>query len=348
MNLDAQLFHEKLNGKFTSLHFLQNGSIQMAVTTYGARIVSLLAPDYKQQPVDVVVGFDSLKKYLDSTEPYHGTIVGRFANRISRGKFTLNGTQYTLNINNPPNHLHGGPKGFHNQVWDVVKSGKNFITLSYLSKDGEENYPGNLQVQLTYEISEKNEVILKYNAQTDKPTIINLTSHPFFNLNGQGKGKITDHKLQIQASQFNPIDKNLIPTGFAPVENTPFDFRNSRPMGTMIDQPNDQLLFGGGYDHNYVLEGTGWKTAAKVTGNISGITMEVSTDQPGIQLYTGNFMKGENTIKYGLRDEFRSAFCLETQHFPDSPNHPEFPSTILLPGKLYQTQTSYRFSCERN
>jgi len=343
MNLDARLFHEKLNGKFTSLHLLQNGSIQMAVTTYGARIVSLLVQGQQPEPVDVVVGFDSLRKYLDSSEPYHGTIVGRYANRIARGKFTLNGTQYKLRINNPPNHLHGGPDGFHNQVWDVVESGKNFITLSYLSKDGEENYPGNLQVQLTYEINNQNEIVLKYRAETDKTTIINLTSHPFFNLNGQGKGKITEHELRIYASQYNPIDKNLIPTGIATVENTPFDFREPRLINTMLDQPNEQLRFGGGYDHNFILDQRGWKPAARVTGNISRISMEVSTDQPGIQLYTGNFMKGENTIKYGLKDDFRSAFCLETQHFPDSPNHPEFPSTILHPNELFQSKTIYRF-----
>ena len=329
----------------TSLHFLNNkNNIQVAITNYGARIVALIVPDKKEQSTDVVVGFDSLEGYLTSTETYHGAIVGRYANRIAKGKFSLNGKSYELSINNPPNHLHGGPKGFNNQVWKIEEAKSNSIQFSYFSKDCEENYPGNLNVLVTYTLSDQDELIINYEASTDQPTIFNITSHPFFNLNGQGSGSVEDHLLQINASNYTPVDEALIPTGIVTVEHTPFDFRTSKKIGRDINNENDQLKFGAGYDHNFVLDGEGIRTAGMAIGDKSGIQMDVITDQPGMQLYTGNYMKGENTIKYGLKDNYREAFCLETQHYPDSPNHPEFPSTVLNPGDVFHSTTIYKFS----
>lgn len=338
-------FEENLNGKKTSLHFLRNtNGIEIAITNYGARIVALIVPDKEKNPVDVVTGFDSLQGYLNSTETYHGAIVGRYANRIARGRFTLNGKTYQLSINNPPNHLHGGPKGFNNQVWTVEEANENSIRLSYLSEDGEENYPGNLTVRLTYTLNDENELVLNYEAVTDEATVFNITSHPFFNLNGQGNGTIEDHVLQVNADRYNPVDDTLIPIGIYPVEHTAFDFRSGKKIGKDIDADDEQLKFGGGYDHNFVLNGEGMRTVGKINGDKSGITMEVITDQPGMQLYTGNFMASENKIKYGLTDLRRGAFCLETQHFPDSPNHPDFPTTVLNPGEVFRSRTIYKFS----
>lgn len=345
--LEPELFKDKINGKETSLHFLRNkNKVEIAITNYGARIVALIVPDKNHEPTDVVVGFDSLKGYLKATETYHGAIVGRYANRIANGKFTLNGKEYRLSINNPPNHLHGGPEGFNNQVWNVEEVTANRIRLSYLSKDGEENYPGNLNVSLGYTLTDQNELVINYEATTDQPTVFNITSHPFFNLNGQGTGGMENHSLQINAGNYTPVDKNSIPTGVSPVDNTPFDFRKPKTIGRNINDDHEQLKFGAGYDHNFVLDGEGLRTAGIATGDKSGIAMEVLTDQPGMQLYTGNFMKGDNTIKYGLKDNRREAFCLETQHFPDSPNHPEFPSTVLNPGEVFRSTTIYRFSVE--
>jgi aldose 1-epimerase len=343
--LKPELFNETLNGQKLSLHFLRNSNdIEIAITNYGARIVALIVPDKNHEPVDVVVGFDSLKGYLQSTETYHGAIVGRYANRIAKGRFSLNGKTYQLSINNPPNHLHGGPKGFNNQVWKIEEATGNTIQLSYFSKDGEENYPGNLNVSLSYTLTDQNELIIKYEATTDEATVFNITAHPFFNLNGQGSGTIEDHLLQINANRYTPVDEALIPTGIFTVDNTPFDFRKEKRIGENINDANEQLQFGGGYDHNFVVNGTGLRLAGTARADKSGIVMEVITDQPGMQLYTGNFMKSENTIKYGLKDHRREAFCLETQHFPDSPNHPDFPSTVLQPDEVFRSTTVYKFS----
>jgi aldose 1-epimerase len=337
-------FDETVNGKKTSLLLLKNkNNIEVAITNYGARIVTLIVPDKNGNSTDVVVGFDSLQGYLNSTETYHGAIVGRYANRIAEGKFSLNGKDYQLAVNNPPNHLHGGPKGFNNQVWKVEGAKDNSIRLSYFSEDGEENYPGNLNVTLTYTLNDQNELIINYEATTDQPTIFNITAHPFFNLNGQGSGTVLDHQLQINADRYTPINENSIPTGISTVD-TAFDFRPSKKIGENINDQNEQLKNGAGYDHNFVVNGEGLRSAGIAIGDKSGIAMEVITDQPGMQLYTGNFMKGENTIKYGLIDNHREAFCLETQHFPDSPNHPEFPTTVLNPGEVFRSTTIYKFS----
>jgi aldose 1-epimerase len=343
INPDA--FNETVNGEKVNLYFLRNkNGLETAITNYGARIVTLIVPDKSGQATDVVVGFDSLQGYLDSTETYHGAIVGRYANRIAKGRFNLDGRTYQLAINMPPSHLHGGPKGFNNQVWNVDEVNSDRIRLSYLSKDGEENYPGNLKAIVTYTLTEENALKIDYEASTDKATVLNLTSHPFFNLNGQGTGTMENHLLQINADKYTPVDESIIPKGVFTVEDTPFDFRKPKTIGQNINDDNEQLRFGAGYDHNYVLEGSGLRTAGKVIGNKSGIVMEVITDQPGMQLYTGNWMAGENNIKYGFKDNRREAFCLETQHYPDSPNHPEFPSTVLRSGEVFQSTTIYKFS----
>lgn len=342
--LNPALFKDTLDGRETSLHFLRNSQAEIAITNYGARIVALIIPDKNQDPTDVVVGFDSLNGYLNSTETYHGAIVGRYANRIAKGRFVLNGKEYQLAINNPPNHLHGGPHGFNKQVWTIEEATDHKIHLSYFSADGEENYPGNLKVSVIYTLTGENELIINYEATTDQATVLNLTAHPFFNLNGQGNGSIENHLLQVNADRYNPVDHTLIPTGVSSVSNTPFDFTGSKKIGQNIHDENEQLKYGAGYDHNFVLNGQGLRAAAKATGDKSGIVMEVITDQPGMQLYTGNYMKSENSIKYGLKDHFREAFCLETQHFPDSPNHPQFPSTVLEPGSRFNSTTIYRFS----
>lgn len=343
--LNAALFRKNIDGKETTLHVLRNRkNIEIGITNYGARIVALILPDKNNEPTDIVVGFDSMDGYLSSTETYHGAIVGRYANRIAKGKFTLNGKEYQLAINLPPNHLHGGPKGFSNQVWKIEEANENSLRLSYFSKDGEENYPGNLNIILTYALTNENELKIHYEATTDQTTVFNPTAHPFFNLNGQGSGKIEDHLLRINAEHYTPVDENLIPVGISTVENTPFDFRNIKTIGTHIEEDNGQLKYGAGYDHNFVLNGSGLRSVAKATGDKSGISMEVITTEPGMQLYTGNYMKSENTIKYGWKDNYREAFCLETQHYPDSPNHPAFPSTVLEPGDVFRSTTIYKFS----
>jgi aldose 1-epimerase len=282
--------------------------------------------------VEVIMGFDSINGYLEATEIYHGATIGRYANRIANGKFTLRGVDYELATNNHPNHLHGGPGGFHSKVWRVEDVLPNEITLSYLSPDGEEEYPGNLQVQVTVGLTEENEVYINYLAETDEPTILNLTNHAYFNLNGIESGTILQHRLQIHADLFSAVNELLLPTVSIPVVDTPFDFREARPIGERLNENHIQLQLGNGYDHNYVLSGSSeaLPLIAKVESDISGISMEVLTDQPGVQFYV---------------NPSRTAFCLETQHFPDSPNHAEFPTTVLEAGDEFRSKTVYRFSC---
>lgn len=342
--MNRDMFQTVVKGKTTDLFLLKNDAIQLYITNYGARIAALLVKKAGQW-VDVVMGYDTIQDYLSTNEIYHGTIVGRYANRIAKGKFSLNGSDYTLPINNLPNHLHGGPNGFHDQVWDVVNASGKEIRLTYFSKDGEEGYPGNLETVVTYRLHE-NEVEVLFEATTDEPTVLNLTNHAYFNLNGQGIGTILDHELEINADHFTPVDETLIPTGeLAPVEGTPFDFRKPCRIGERIDDDHMQLKYGGGYDHNYVLNsnGGGRTFAARARGNQTGLVMEVYTEEPGIQLYTGNFLKGLNTLKGGHKDLLRSGFCLETQHFPDSPNQPKFPTTVLMPGDTFRSATAFRF-----
>ena len=343
-------FQTEIGGKKTDLHLLKNEQIEVYITNYGARIVSLLSPDKQGIMGDVVLGFKSIADYQKAKTPFHGCIIGRYGNRIAKGNFELDGTSYQLPINNNENHLHGGPEGFHNQVWEVVSVDDNSIVMTYLSKDGEMGYPGNLSVEVTYAINDKNELLIAYKATTDKATPINLTNHAFFNLAGQAKGSINDHLLMLNADHFTPVDEGLIPLGeIRSVEGSPFDFRRAKTIGQDLNKQatDTQLRYGGGYDHNFVLnkvaEGS-LDLAARVVDPKSGRQMDVYTEEPGIQFYGGNFMDGGDIGKYGNPFDYRGSFALETQHYPDSPNQDNFPNTILQPGETYQTQSIYRFS----
>jgi aldose 1-epimerase len=291
-----------------------------------------------------------LDGYLNSNEIYYSALIGRYGNRIAKGKFTLNDSVYTLATNNNENHLHGGIKGFCNVVWDAKKIDGQTLELYYLSPDGEEGYPGNLNVKVVYTLTNDNELKTEYWATTDKPTPVNLTQHSFFNLQGVGSGDVKDHILQINADFYTPVDAGLIPTGeLAPVEGTPMEFRTPTAVGARVDENFEQLVFGKGYDHNWVLNTTesGLNFAAKVVEPVSGRTLEVFTNEPGVQFYGGNFLDGSDSGKGGKIFSHRSALCLETQHFPDSPNQPNFPSTILNPGEEYYSVCVYKFGVEK-
>ena len=319
--------------------------VKMEVTNYGGKIVSLLVPEKNGKVDDVVLGYDSLKQYLNGNL-YFGTMIGRYGNRIAKGKFSLNGKEYRLALNNGANSLHGGPGGFHNVYWKIIPFNNSSLRMTYHSKDGEEGYPGNLDVMVTYTLTDKNELVIDYEATTDQETIINLTHHSFFNLAGAGNGDILNHELMINAREFNPVDSTLIPTGeLRKVKGTAFDFSNPHRIGERIDQNDEQLKFGKGYDHNFVLnkKGNELSLAAKVIEPVSGRIIEVWTTEPGLQFYSGNFLS-KDVGKVGKAYPFRSAFCLEAQHFPDSPNHPNFPSTVLKPGETYKQKTVYKFA----
>jgi aldose 1-epimerase len=338
-----------VDGKEVHLYTLRNShGMEARITNYGGIIVTLKVPGKDGKTGDVVLGFDSLASYVRDT-PYFGCLVGRYGNRIAKGRFTIDGVQYALARNNGPNALHGGIKGFDKVVWSADEQesvpGKSLV-LRYVSKDGEEGYPGTLTVTVTYSLSDSNDISIDYLATTDKPTIVNLTQHSYFNLAGPGEGDILGHQLMIAADRFTPIDSTFIPTGtFAPVKGTPFDFTTPVAIGARISEKDQQLQFGLGYDHNFVLNkpaGT-FGLAARVYEPTSGREMEVYTSEPGIQFYCGNFLDGHHIGKGGKPYRYRYGFCLETQHFPDSPNHPEFPSTVLRPGEKYSTSTLYRF-----
>jgi aldose 1-epimerase len=343
----TESFSKMIDGKQTGLYILRNKkNVHAAITNYGARWVSMLIPGTDGSLRDVVVGFDSVDGYIHSTEGYYGAVVGRYANRIAKGKFTLDGKEYTLAINNPPNHLHGGIKAFHAVVWDVVSADDHQIHLRYFSRDGEEGYPGNVEANVIYTLTDHDEMEVDFTATTDSRTVLSLAHHAYFNLNGQGSSTILEHVLSINADHYTPIDDKSIPYGtLEPVGNSPFDFRSAERIGARINDDDEQLKHGSGYDHNFALNdaGAGIRLAASVLGDKSGIRMEVFTDEPGVQLYTGNFMNNKNKLKGGFTDGNREAFCLETQHFPDSPNHPQFPSTVLDPGNEYQSSTIFRF-----
>lgn len=348
--LDRKAFQDTVDGKPTDLYILKNNSNTcIAVTNFGGRIVSLVVPDKNGKPTDVVVGFKSLKDYQGSTESYFGSLIGRVGNRIAKGKFTLDGKTYSLFTNNGPNTLHGGKKGYQDVVWDAKQLNDSTLELGYLSKDGEEGFPGNLDIKVVYRLGSDNGLRIDYTATTDQKTVVNLTNHAFFNLNGEGSGTINDHTLQINADKYTPVDATLIPTGkLDPVAGTPFDFTKATVIGSRIDtMKNEQLKNGKGYDHNYVLnkkETPAPELAAEISGDKTGITMQVYTTEPGLQFYGGNFMQSKNTFKSGSKDDFRTAFCLETQHFPDAPNQKNFPPIVLEPGKEYKTSTVYKFS----
>jgi len=343
------VFGKMPDGREIGLYTLTNRhGVQVGITNYGGKVLSLLVPDRRGKLADVVLGFDSLAPYLGK-EPHFGTLIGRFANRIAGGRFLLEGVEYQLPLNRTPNTLHGGMEGFDRKVWAAreVAGNSPAIDLSYLSPDGEEGFPGNLEVRAVYTLTDANELRLDYTATTDKTTVVNLTNHSYFNLAGQGNGDILSHLMMINADQFTPTDSEQTPTGeIRSVASTPFDFRGPTAIGARIDQDDPQLKFGRGYDHNFVLNHNreDLVLAARVVEPESGRVLEVLTTQPGVQLYTGNFLDGSLRGKDGKVYPYRSAFCLETQHFPDSPNHPNFPSTVLKPGQTYQETAVFRFS----
>jgi aldose 1-epimerase len=338
-----------VDGKDVFLYRLINAhGVEVRVMSYGATIVSLRVPDRNAQSDEVVLGFDTLDGYL-APEPYFGAVVGRYGNRIAKGQFTLDGTTYRLATNNGPNHLHGGVKGFDKVVWEAEpfdRDGRSGVVFTHLSPAGDEGYPGALDARVTYTLTQDNELIVEYSATTDKATPINLTQHSYFNLAGAGTGDILGHQLTLEADRFTPVDATLIPTGeLAPVDGTPFDFRHPTAIGARIGADHAQLKYGNGYDHNWVLNGSAGQLrhAAKLEDPRSGRTLDVSTTEPGVQFYTGNFLDGTLTGRSGRVYKQRYGLCLETQHFPDSPNHPNFPSTILRPGERYQSKTVFAF-----
>ena len=340
-------FQKTLNSKEVKLFTLKNNSgIVTQITNYGGRVVTLWTPDKNGNFEDIVLGYETIDGYLNSNEIYFGALIGRYGNRIAKGKFTLNGKEYSVATNNGENHLHGGITGFNNVVWDAKQIDNQTLELTYLSKDMEEGYPGNLKTKVVYTLTDNNELKVEYWATTDAPTFVNLTHHSFFNLHGAGKGSINDHALYINANKYTPVDEGLIPTGeLAKVEGTPMDFTNAIAIGERVDNDFEQLKFGLGYDHNWVLntENNIKQLAAKITEPTSGRSIEVYTNEPGMQFYGGNFLNGNDTGKYGLPYKHRTAFCLETQHFPDSPNHANFPSTLLNPGTEYHSICIYKF-----
>jgi aldose 1-epimerase len=344
--MTKQDFGKTPDGTPVSLYTLTNkNGMEARIMTYGGVVVSLKTPDRTGKLADVVLGYGNLDGYLKSS-PYFGAIVGRYGNRIGQGKFTLNGHTYRVPVNDGAHSLHGGIHGFDKQVWSAREIGSTALELSYLSKDGEEGYPGNLQCTVRYTLTDANELQIDYTATTDKDTVVNLTNHSYFNLAGQGEGDILQHQVVIHASRTTPVDQGLIPTGeLKSVEGTPFDFRQATAIGARINQPDQQLKYGRGYDHNWVLDNTGkgLGLAAEVYEATTGRVMEVKTTEPGMQFYTGNFLDGTIAGK-GKVYKQRYAFCMETQHFPDSPNHPAFPTTLLKPGQKYQTTTVYKFS----
>jgi aldose 1-epimerase len=344
-------FGKMPDGTAVALYTLTNRKgMEAKITTYGGAIVSLKTPDRKGAMGDIVLGYDDLASYTEG-KSYFGALIGRYGNRIAHGKFTLDGKTYSVPVNNGENSLHGGIRGFDKRIWTAHELPGGALELTYLSKDGEEGYPGNLTATVTYTLTDDNRLRIRYVAVTDKPTVLNLTNHSYFNL--KGDGDILGHLVTINSDQFLPVDAGLIPTGkLRLVDGTPFDFRHPRTPGERIKQNDDQLKLANGYDHNWILirpeMGPGMLSlAARVEeSGVSGRVMEIYTDQPGIQFYTGNFLDGSDKGKGGQVYNQHAGFCFETQHYPDSPNIPAFPSTVLRPGQKYDTTTEFRFSAK--
>jgi len=342
-------FERMPDGQVVDLISLRSPSgVEMTVLSYGGTIVSLKTPDRSGALDDIVLGFDDLGSYREKS-PYFGCLIGRYGNRIAKGKFMLDGAPYTLATNNGVNHLHGGIKGWDKVVWGAEPfqhaTGVG-VVLTYTSKDGEEGYPGTVKATVTYTLTDMGQLIVDYKATTDKATVINLTQHSYFNLAGGKTNDILGHALMLNAAQYTPVDDTLIPTGeIAPVEGTPFDFRTSTAIGARINAAHQQITYGKGYDHNFVLTrtGPGLVEAARVVEPVTGRTMTITTTEPGIQFYSGNFLDGTLTGKGGRTYPHRAGFCLETQHYPDSPNQPKFPPTVLRPGEEYKSQTVFTF-----
>ena len=348
--MSKQAFGQLPDGRTAELYTLRNSQgAEATITNYGGIVVSLKVPDRQGRFEDVVLGYDRLQGYLDKS-PYFGALIGRYGNRIGGARFVLDGKTYTLAKNDGPNALHGGVQGFDKVLWEareLTRPDGPALELTYLSKDGEEGYPGNLRVTATYVLTHDNALRVEFTATTDQPTVVNLTHHSYFNLAGQGRGDILGHIVMINADHITPVDQTLIPTGeLAKVEGTPFDFRQPTAIGARINEPNQQLQYGPGYDHNWVINKPAGELAlhARVTEPTTGRVMEVWSTEPGLQFYSGNFLDGTITGKGGVVYPLRSGFCMEPQHFPDSPNKPQFPSTVLRPGQLYRNTIVYAFS----
>ncbi len=337
------------DGAAVGEYTLTNGALEARILSFGGVIASLLAPDRAGERANVVLGLRDVAD-LESRSPYFGALIGRYGNRIRGGTFTLDGQAHQLPVNNGPNSLHGGTRGFDKRVWSARPLSGASLELHRVSPDGEEGYPGTLDVTVTYTLTEQAELRIEYRATTDRATPVNLTNHSYFNLAGEGSGDVLGHQLQLNASRFTPVDEGLIPTGeLAPVEGTPFDFRSARPIGERIRDGHPQLLRAQGYDHNFVLDAQGagaLHLAARVTEPRSGRTLEVRTTEPGVQFYSGNFLDASLLGSGGRVYRQSAGFCLETQHFPDSPNQPQFPNTILRPGETYASTTVYRFGAQ--
>ncbi|HBA32220.1 aldose epimerase family protein [Parabacteroides goldsteinii] len=341
-------FVSEVEGKPTALYVLKNkNGAEACITNYGGRLVSVMVPDKNGKMTDVVLGYDNIGQYVQSDGNY-GALIGRYGNRINQGKFTLDDIEYTLPQNNGAHCLHGGPQGYHARMWDAKQLNDQALELTYLSKDDEAGFPGNLDIKVTYTLTDDNAVGIKYEATTDKKTVVNLTNHSYFNLSGVPGSDVLDQLVMINADNYTPVDSTLIPVGISPVDGTPLDLRTPVAIGKQINDPFQQLQFGRGYDLNWVLNTNGDKNvlAAKAYSPTSGIALEVYTNEPGIQFYTGNFMDGKDTGKHGVLYPHRGALCLETQHYPDSPNHPDFPSVVLNPGEKYLSECIYKFTVE--
>ncbi len=348
--LEPANFQQEVDGKMTGLYVLKNNSgMEVCVTNFGGRIVSVMVPDKNGEMRDVVLGFDNIDDYL-SHETDFGATIGRYANRINQGRFTLDNVEYQLPQNNYGHCLHGGPKGFQYQVFDVVSHSDNEIVLSYISKDGEENFPGNLTCQVSFTLTDDNSIDINYEATTDKPTIVNMTNHSYFNLDGDPSRDNSGYEMMVNADYYTPVDSTFMTTGeIATVNETPMDFRTPVTIGSRIGCDFQQIKNGNGFDHNWVLNSKGdiSKVAASLYSPNSGIRMEVYTTEPGIQVYCGNFLDGSLIGKKDIVYGFRAAVCMETQKYPDTPNKPDWPSARLLPGEKYQSRCIYKFSVEK-
>ena len=348
--LNTKDFVAKVNGKETGLFILKNSyGLEACITNYGGRVVSLVVPDRKRELKDVVLGYGSIAEYLDANGNF-GALIGRYGNRIKDGLFTLDDVVYQLPKNSNGHCLHGGPEGFHNQVWDAEKIDAQTLKLTYLSKDGEAGFPGNLNVTVIYKLRDDNALDIKYEATTDKPTVVNLTNHSYFNLSGNLGTQILDHYVYVNADSFTMVDETLIPVAIVPVDGTPMDIREMVLVSEGVNNNNEQIVLAKGIDHNWVLNTKGdiSKIAAKAYHDGSGIVMDVYTSEPGIQFYSGNFMANVTKGKHGVNYIHRGALCLETQHYPNSPNSPSFPSTVLLPGEKYTSRCIYAFKTVPN
>ena len=345
--LNQSDFQKNIDGKKTDLFVLKNkNGLVCEITNYGARVVSLWVPDINDNFDDIVLGFDNIENYISANEKYFGATIGRYGNRIRDGKFIINDKEYYLEKNNGPNHLHGGNKGFNDVIWQAEQINEQILEFKYFSKNMEEGYPGNLDIKVIYNLNDYNELKIEYFAKTDESTYVNLTHHSFFNLLGAGNNTVNDHFLYINANSFTPVDETLIPTGeIKLVSNTPFDFTAPTKIGKRINHDNDQLKFGNGYDHNFVLNNSNSKEilAARVIEKKSGRILEIYTNEPGMQFYGGNFLNGI-IGKHNNNYKKRSAFCLETQHFPNSPNQKNFPNSMLNPNEEYYSICIYKFS----